>query len=257
MGALHDGHLSLVRASKAATDITVVTIFVNPTQFGMDEDLAKYPRPVESDIARLNEIGAEIVFTPSEVEIYPTDFSTYVDPPDVAQKLEGEFRPAHFRGVCTIVLKLFNLTRPDFAFFGQKDFQQARVLQNMVQDLNVPIRLGICPIIREPDGLAMSSRNVYFNDRERTIATSLSRALNFVRKEIAGGQRDANGLMSTMRQILIDGGVTRVDYAVLADPKTLDIKELVELPVVALIAAVVGKTRLIDNELITESTNND
>lgn len=250
MGALHAGHLSLASASREATDVTVVTIFVNPTQFAEGEDLGKYPRTLEKDSDQLAEIGVDIVFAPDSDTIYPADFSTSVQPPDVAKKLEGEFRPTHFGGVCTIVLKLFNMIGADKAFFGQKDFQQVAVLQQMVADLNVRTEIVVCPIVRESDGLAMSSRNVYLDDEQRKIALSLSKTLEYTRQRIESGDRDGYGLMTEMRQMLIDGGVTSIDYAAIADPVTLNVQEQIELPVVALLAAHVGKTRLIDNVVI-------
>lgn len=250
MGALHAGHLSLAEASCKVTDVTVATIFVNPTQFAEGEDLDKYPRTMDADVQRLTEVGVDVVFAPEPATIYPEGFSTSVEPPDVAKKLEGEFRPTHFGGVCTVVLKLFNMVGADKAFFGQKDFQQVAVLRQMVADLNVPTEIVTCPIVRDPDGLAMSSRNVYLDEDERKIALSLSKTLEYTRERIESGDRDGYGLMTEMRQMLIDAGVTGIDYAAIADPKTLNVQEQIELPVVALLAAHVGKTRLIDNVVV-------
>jgi len=250
MGALHDGHLSLVRASLTEADVTVVTIFVNPTQFSPTEDLDSYPQTLESDLDKLSDVGNVWVFAPAVTEIYPADFSTSILAPAVSEPLEGEHRPNHFGGVATVVLKLFNLTEANFAFFGQKDFQQQRVVQQMVRDLNVPIKIRVCPIVREPDGLALSSRNVYLSSDEREIALSLSRTLNWAVGQILSGQRDGYELMVEMRQRLIDAGVTRVDYAAVADPHSLATMETIQLPVVLLLAATVGTTRLIDNEVV-------
>jgi len=250
MGALHEGHLSLVRESLANSDQTIATIFVNPTQFSATEDLGQYPRPLEADLAKLEALGVQHVFVPADGEVYPKGFSTAVDPPDVAGKLEGEFRPTHFGGVATVVLKLLNMTQADIAFFGQKDFQQVLVIQTMVADLNVNVDIRVCPIVREPDGLALSSRNVYLSAEERTIALTLSKTLEHVERLVRDGQTDGYEVVTEMRQMLIDGGVTSVDYAVIADGKTLNTAETISLPAVALIAAHVGKTRLIDNRII-------
>ena len=251
MGALHEGHLSLVRESLTGCDQTIATIFVNPTQFSASEDLSKYPRPLSEDLKQLEALGVQHVFVPKDGQMYPEGFSTAIEPPDVANKLEGEFRPTHFGGVATVVLKLLNMTRADIAFFGQKDFQQVSVIKAMVADLNVNVEIRVCPIVRERDGLALSSRNVYLADEERTIALTLSKTLAHVEQMIREGQTDGYEVVTEMRQMLIDGGVTSVDYAVIADPQTLNTAESISLPAVALIAAHVGKTRLIDNRIIT------
>jgi pantoate--beta-alanine ligase len=247
MGALHEGHLSLVRASRAECDLTVVTIFVNPTQFGPHEDLEKYPRTLENDLRLLAGEGADLAFAPPREALYPAGFSTYVDPPDVALTLEGKCRPGHFRGVTTIVLKLFNLAQAHVAYFGQKDYQQARVIDRMVHDLDVPIIIRVCPIVRESDGLAMSSRNRYMNPAERDKALALWRCLTAARDLVASGQRDAATVATGMRAVLQEREVTRIDYAALADPDTLQPVTTIEGPTMALVAAHVGKTRLIDN----------
>ncbi len=251
MGALHAGHLSLVSESQRQSDATIVTIFVNPSQFSPTEDLTRYPRDLDSDLEKLAGAGNIFVFAPSAAEMYPTGFSTSMTPPAIAKLLEGEFRPTHFGGVATVVLKLLNLTGAHFAFFGQKDYQQLLVVQRMVEDLNVPTEIRVCPIVREADGLAMSSRNIFLSATEREIALSLNRTLKFVEAEIRDGQRDGYELMVEMRQRLIDGGVTRIDYATIADPHSLESVEAIQLPVVALLAAYVGKTRLIDNKIIS------
>ncbi len=253
MGALHEGHLSLVRASLEKADATVVTIFVNPTQFAAGEDLEKYPQTLASDLAQLASAGPVVVFAPTVADMYPAQFSTMIFPPTIAKTLEGEKRPTHFAGVATVVLKLLNLTSADFAFFGQKDFQQQLVVAQMVKDLNVPTEIVMCPIARAADGLALSSRNAYLTAAERQIALSLNQTLVAVENQICQGQRDSYELIVEMRQLLIDAGVTSIEYAAIADPLTLETPEQVRLPVVALVAAYVGRTRLIDNCVIAEN----
>jgi pantoate--beta-alanine ligase len=247
MGALHEGHLSLVRASQAECELTVVTIFVNPTQFGPSEDFQRYPRTLEADLAALAPCGAVAVFAPANQEVYPPGFSTYVEPPAVGSRWEGECRPGHFRGVATIVLKLFQMATADVAYFGQKDYQQALVIRHMVRDLDVPIQVRVCPIVRESDGLAMSSRNQYLNDQQRVQARALSDSLQLAVREVQRGQRDAAAVADGMRRVLADAGIERVDYIALADPETLEPVTEIRDRVVALIAAHVGQTRLIDN----------
>jgi pantoate--beta-alanine ligase len=247
MGALHAGHLTLVRASAAACDFTVVTIFVNPTQFGPREDFAKYPRTLDADLAALAETGADLVFAPTHEEMYPAEFSTYVDPPRAAERWEGERRPGHFRGVTTVCLKLFNLARADCAFFGHKDYQQALVIRRMVEDLDVPVAIRVCPTVREPDGLAMSSRNRYLNPVQRVQAVAVWRSLQCAAALVGQGQRDAELVQQEMRRVLTDAGLARIDYAVLVEPETLEPLAEIREPAVALIAAFVGDTRLIDN----------
>lgn len=251
MGALHAGHMSLVERSLAATDITVVSIFVNPTQFAPTDDLAQYPRPLEQDLEKLRCVGADLVFVPDVAEIYPGNCTTAVEPPEVSRRLEGEFRPTHFGGVCTVVLKLLNLIPARIAFFGDKDYQQLAVVRQMVKDLNVATQIEGCPIIREPDGLAMSSRNVFLTGPDREIALSINRTLSMVAEQIEQGETDGHRLMAEMRQGLIDSGVSDIDYAVIADPITLATLDEVQGAVVALIACQVGQTRLIDNRVIT------
>ncbi|MFT5302216.1 MAG: pantoate--beta-alanine ligase [Mariniblastus sp.] len=250
MGALHEGHLSLVRESVRSSDQTIVTIFVNPTQFAPTEDLDLYPQTLEADVARLQAEGVDFVFAPARGEIYPASFSSSIVPPAIAKRLEGEFRPSHFAGVATVVLKLLNLTEADVAFFGQKDFQQVMVIKQMVADLNVPTEIKICPIVRDDDGLALSSRNAYLTEEQRVVALSLSQTLNHVEEQIRSGQRDGFEVITEMRQMLIDAGVESIDYAVVANPNTLATVDPIELPIVALIAAHVGNTRLIDNRVI-------
>jgi len=250
MGALHEGHLSLVRQSVETSDVTIVTIYVNPTQFSKGEDLDRYPKTFEDDLAKLSAVGADFVFAPTNEEVYPAEFSTGIVPPAISKRLEGEFRPTHFAGVATVVLKLLNMTEADFAFFGQKDYQQAMVIKQMVADLNVPVDIQICPIVRDADGLALSSRNTYLSPEHRAIALSLSKTLDHIEQQILDGQRDGFEVITEMRQMLIDAGVESIDYAIVADPQTLATVDPIELPVVALIAAYVGETRLIDNRVI-------
>jgi pantoate--beta-alanine ligase len=250
MGALHEGHLSLVRAARQRADIVITTIFVNPTQFGPHEDLSRYPRTLEDDLKLLSAEGCNFVFLPTAADMYPAGFSTYVDPPAVAQPLEGKCRPGHFRGVATIVLKLFNIIPADFACFGKKDFQQLLVIRHMVQDLALPIEIVACPIVRESDGLAMSSRNRYLSPAERTQALALSRALDRAAQLVATGERDAAAIVSQMQQVLAAAGITQIDYVIVADPETLIEKQVLDGPSVALIAAFVGRTRLIDNRVL-------
>lgn len=247
MGALHQGHLSLVSAANRLCDRTVVTIFVNPAQFAPHEDLDQYPRTLEADLAQLNDYQVDRVFVPSKSTMYPEGFSTYVQPPEVALPLEGEMRPTFFRGVTTIVLKLLNIIPADVAVFGQKDYQQAAVIKAMVQDLNLPTRIDVQPIVREADGLAMSSRNVYLDPDERRRAGSLSQALRDAQREYADGARDVESLQRILAATLTRGGVDKIDYAVIADPTDLTICSEATAEHVALIAAWVGNTRLIDN----------
>ena len=252
MGALHYGHLSLVLASKGDNDVTVVSIFVNPTQFAPGEDYEKYPRTLPDDIEKLAEVGgADIVFAPSPEAMYPKGFDANVHVGGVTAVLEGKFRPTHFDGVATVVLKLFNLTRADRAYFGQKDFQQIAVVKKMVADLNVPIEIVSCPIIREPDGIAMSSRNRYLSEKERQDALVLSRSLMEAEKQIAEGVRDTAVICADIRQKIEQIEGASVDYVVVADPDTLAEMERVAGNVVILLAARIGSTRLIDNRVIT------
>jgi len=251
MGALHDGHISLVAAAEKVCECVVVTIFVNPTQFAPDEDLDKYPRTFQADLDRLSEHQVEFVFAPQNQAMYPEGFSTMIRPPVVGQTLEGESRPEHYEGVTTVVLKLLNIVLAEFAFFGQKHFQQAAVIKRMAVDLDLATEMVVCPIVREKDRLAMSSRNVYLSATEREIALSLFRSLCKAESMIRQGVRDAQQIMTAMRDELLGSGVTQVDYAVVAKVETLEVMDQVELPAVLLVAAKVGQTRLIDN-LIAE-----
>ncbi len=254
MGALHQGHLSLAKRAQEHCDLTIATIFVNPTQFGPTEDLQKYPRTLSEDFELLDSIGTSAVFVPSADMIYPSDFSTYVDPPKVAETLEGICRPGHFRGVATIVLKLFQMLPATHAFFGRKDYQQLRVIESMVRDLNVGIEIIPCETIREPDGLAMSSRNRYLSIEERDRALAISRALIETKHQFDSGERSVAALKIQLNDTLLNGakprGVDRIEYAEIVDAETLLPIEEIDHRAVALIACYVGNTRLIDNVLL-------
>lgn len=251
MGALHEGHLSLVDAARRDCDVIVATIFVNPTQFGPGEDFSKYPRTLAADVEKLATRGVEIVFAPEAAAMYGPEHATKVILAGPALSLEGDFRPTHFEGVATIVLKLFNLVQPDRAYFGRKDFQQVMVVQRMVADLDVPVEVIVCPTLREPDGLAMSSRNVYLSPDERRRALSLSQALGRARQLVAGGERNAEVVLGEMHSILRAADAA-IDYVALCSATTLAPLERIEGPTVALIAARIGGTRLIDNELLND-----
>ncbi len=250
MGALHAGHLTLVRRSRQECDITLVSIFVNPTQFGPHEDYSRYPRTFEADCAQLLDLQVDLVFAPSPDSLYPDGFSSYVDPPSVAVPLEGVCRPGHFRGVATVVLKLFQILPASISYFGQKDYQQLAVIRQMVEDLNVPIRVEGCETVREPDGLAMSSRNRYLSPEQRRAALSLSKALSEAEALVGRGERDIHVLEKAMESTLYDQGADRIDYARVVDRHSLDSLKVLDRPAVALIAAHVGTTRLIDNRLL-------
>ncbi|MEQ1902893.1 MAG: pantoate--beta-alanine ligase [Pirellulaceae bacterium] len=254
MGALHEGHLSLVDRAADSADFVIVTIFVNPAQFSPTEDLSKYPRTLEGDLQKLRQRNVGMVFVPGENEIYPRGFSTVVDPPEIARSLEGTFRPTHFRGVTTVVLKLLNIARADVAVFGQKDFQQAAVIRRMVIDLNVPCQIIVAPIARDPDGLAMSSRNRYLSPDDRNRALAIRRSLLKARASILNlpGQPSAK-ISQLVRDELTAAGIQEIDYAVAVDPETFEPQSVVAAPVAILIAVRVGTTRLIDNELIEAS----
>jgi pantoate--beta-alanine ligase len=249
MGALHDGHLSLVRASKAACDVTVVWIYVNPSQFGPHEDLSKYPRTLPADLEKLAGCGAELVMAPGDAEVYRPGHATWIEVGAIAEPLEGRCRPGHFRGVATVVLKLLNMIQADVAFFGQKDYQQAAVIRRMVADLDVPTEIRVCPIVREPDGLAMSSRNVYLSPDARRRATALWQSLELARQLVAGGERDAGSIIRTMTQTLVAAAAT-IDYVALVDPGSLAAVDPITGPTLAVLAVKIDGTRLIDNALL-------
>jgi pantoate--beta-alanine ligase len=251
MGYLHEGHLSLVRAARADCASVVVSIFVNPTQFGPNEDLATYPRDLPRDLRLLEQEGVDLVWTPTAEEMYPADYQTWVTVEEVARPLEGSMRPGHFRGVATVVAKLFNAVQPDKAYFGQKDAQQAVVIRQMVRDLNFNLEVMVCPIVREPDGLAMSSRNTYLTPEERRAATVLYRALCAARQAFETGERDAGRLRQIMTEIIQAEPLARLQYASCADPFTLvEIQGPITHRALLSMAVYVGKTRLIDNMIL-------
>lgn len=250
MGALHSGHLSLVRAAAAASDAVAVSIFVNPTQFGPNEDFSKYPRSFEQDCALLEEEGVDIVFAPEVGEMYPPGASTFVNVEGLSERLDGASRPGHFRGVTTVVSKLFHIVAPHRAFFGQKDAAQVAVLRKMVRDLNMDLEVVVCPIVREADGLALSSRNVYLNPAQRTQALVLSHALQHAQELAGHGERSAQRLLAEAQAVIASEPEVRVDYLVAVDPLTLeDVADLSHGAMIA-VAAYVGPTRLIDNVLL-------
>lgn len=246
MGYLHDGHLALVTESVAACDVTVVSIFVNPTQFAENEDLSSYPRDPDRDLALCREAGADIVFLPGVEDIYPAGFQTYVEPGALAEPLCGAFRPGHFRGVATVVAKLFNMVQPDTAFFGQKDFQQVAVVRQMARDLDMPLSVVSVDTVREDDGIAMSSRNAYLDAAERRRARCISRGLFAARQAFEAGERDAARLLALAREPLSE--MDSVQYVELVDAATLQpVTGAVERPAAICVAGHIGKTRLIDN----------
>jgi pantoate--beta-alanine ligase len=250
MGALHEGHMSLVHASKAGCDVTSVSIFVNPLQFGPTEDFAKYPRTFERDSAMLEEAGVDLLFLPSVAEMYPQGAKTYVEVEELSNRLDGGSRPGHFRGVATVVSKLFEIVRPDRAYFGQKDAAQVALLRKMVRDLNMDVEMVVCPIVREPDGLAMSSRNAYLTSDQRKQALVLSRSLQQVKAAFAGGETDPQELADKGGGVIASEPAAKLDYFVIVDPDTLEPVRVVRKGTLVAVAAWVGATRLIDNILL-------
>lgn len=251
MGALHEGHASLVRAAQAGTEFVVVSIFVNPTQFAPTEDLAKYPRTFDADRDLCGRNGADAIFVPTPDEMYPHGFRTYVEVHNWQNVLCGVTRPTHFRGVCTVVSKLFNIVLPDVAYFGQKDAQQALIVKRLVRDLNVPVRVEVCPTVREPDGLAMSSRNRYLSADERTAAPALYRALGLARDHFRAGERNPAALERLIAGELAKVPGLRLDYARVVSADTLEPADPLAGEVLIAVAAFLGTTRLIDNVLVT------
>jgi len=247
MGALHEGHAALIRAARGATGFVVVSVFVNPTQFGPAEDYEKYPRTLDADRRLAAAAGADLVFAPGVGEMYPPGATTFVEVGGLGDYLCGPARPGHFRGVCTVVLKLFNIVRPDVAVFGAKDGQQARIIRRMVRDLNVPVEVRVEPTVREPDGLAMSSRNRYLSPAERAVAPYIYWALTAVRDRAAAGERDAARLEAGLREMLAAIPGARIDYASVVDDETLRPVGRLERPALAAVAVYLGTTRLIDN----------
>jgi len=247
MGALHEGHLSLVREARRRADVTVVSIFVNPTQFGPQEDLARYPRDLARDSALLKKEGVQTLFCPDEAQMYPPGYRTFVEVQGLQDRLCGATRPGHFRGVATVVLKLFNIVRPDVAFFGWKDAQQLILLRQMVRDLDGDVRVVGLPIVREPDGLARSSRNAYLSPEERKAATVLSKSLTTAEQAVRAGERDARKITALIRSAVDAEPLARLDYVEVVGQKSLEPLATISGDVLIALAAFVGRTRLIDN----------
>ena len=247
MGYLHEGHLSLIRRAKAECDHVAVSIFVNPTQFGANEDLSKYPRDLERDLSLIEPLGVDLVWNPTPEIMYPTGYQTWVEVEAMTRPLEGAMRPTHFKGVTTVVAKLFNAIQPNKAYFGQKDAQQVAVIRQMVWDLNFPLEVVVCPTMREADGLAMSSRNKYLEGEDRKAAIVLFQALNAAKEAYQGGERDAEMLRSRMKNVLEDEPRAQIQYVSCADYNTLEELEIVKGKALLSMAVLLGKTRLIDN----------
>jgi pantoate--beta-alanine ligase len=247
MGALHVGHASLIERARKDCSVVIASIFVNPAQFGPKEDFTKYPRNFESDREKLERAGVDYIFAPDASEIYPKNFSTYVSVEGLSERLEGKSRPGHFRGVATVVLKLLEVVQPNYAYFGRKDAQQVRIISKMAKDLNLDPEIVTCPIVREPDGLALSSRNVYLKGGERKAATVLYRTLSAAKIELAAGVRDALELQRVLHRVLSAEKLVRLDYAEIVDAEDFAPVTRVGKPCYVLLAAHVGKTRLIDN----------
>ena len=248
--ALHEGHTALVARARQDCLRVIASVFVNPKQFGPKEDYKKYPRDLERDAKTLGEAGVDVLFAPEAADVYPDEFRTYVNVEGISERLEGRSRPGHFRGVSTVVLKLFEIVQPHFAYFGRKDAQQVRITSEMVRDLNLDAEIVVCPVIREADGLALSSRNAYLTSEERKAATVLHRALVAARDELSAGVRDALQLQATMRRILEAEPLAQVDYAEIVSADTFEQVVRVARPCYAVLAVFIGKTRLIDNLLI-------
>ncbi len=250
MGALHEGHLSLVRSARTQSDVVAVSLFVNPLQFGPNEDLAKYPRAFDRDRQLLEAEKVDLLFAPSSEEMYPQGATTYVTVEGLSEKLDGRSRPGHFRGVTTVVAKLFHIVEPDLAFFGQKDAAQVAIISRMVRDLNFPVRVVVCPIVREKDGLAMSSRNAYLDSRQRTQALVLYRSLTRVQTLADTGERDATKLIEAGKQVMAEEPGVQLDYFEIVNPATLDPVSDISQGALVAVAAYLGSTRLIDNAVL-------
>ena len=251
MGYLHEGHLSLVRESKRRAGVTVVSIFVNPTQFGPNEDLAKYPRDLEKDAAYLEKAGVDVLFHPAAAEVYPPGYRTFVEVEGLQDKLCGRSRPGHFKGVATVVLKLFEMVSPDLAFFGAKDAQQVLIIRRLARDLDLDVEVVTCPLVREPDGLALSSRNAYLSAEERQAALALSIGLRGAERAVTAGERDAAKIVAGIRAVLEAEPLARVDYVAAVDPETLEPVTEMRGDVLVALAVFIGPTRLIDNVRVT------
>ncbi len=247
MGALHDGHLSLLSEGRARGDKLVLSIYVNPLQFGKNEDLSKYPRDLDADLAKVRPIGVDAVFFPSDETMYPNGYQTYVEVTEVTKGLCGASRPGHFKGVATVVLKLFNIVRPDVALLGEKDYQQLVTIKTMVRDLNLSVEIARMPIVRETDGLAMSSRNVYLSSDERKAALSLSQSLKIAQEAVKNGEKSALNITAKVKSVIESTKLARIDYVKICDAEDLQELDRVDRPARLLLAAFVGKTRLIDN----------
>lgn len=247
MGYLHEGHASLIKAAKRDNDRVVVSIFVNPMQFGPAEDLASYPRDLKKDSELCESLGVDLIFHPEPEEMYHKGFSSYVDMSVLTEELCGLSRPVHFRGVCTVVSKLFNIVKPDRAYFGQKDAQQLAIIRHMVDDLNMDVEVISCPIIREEDGLAKSSRNTYLSEAERKAALVLSRSINLGRNMAENGESNAEAITSAMKELIGKEPLARIDYVKAVDGLTMQQIKTVQKPMLVAIAVYIGKTRLIDN----------
>lgn len=250
MGFLHQGHLSLVRESLRRADATVVSIFVNPAQFGPGEDLKDYPRDLKKDSELLKKEGVDYLFVPEAADMYPEGYKTYVEVHDLQNKLCGRSRPTHFRGVCTVVLKLFNIVNPDFSFFGQKDAQQAIIIKRMVRDFNSDVKVEVLPTVREKDGLALSSRNIYLNEEQRKAALVLSKSLKEAEAMVRKGERNAAAILNRMREIIGKEPLARIDYTEIVDTEELNPITRVEKQALAAVAIFLGKARLIDNTIL-------
>jgi pantoate--beta-alanine ligase len=255
MGALHPGHLSLIKQAREQCSSLVASIFVNPTQFGPSEDFAKYPRTLSSDTEKLENAGVQCLFLPEAKDIYPPNYSTYVNVEGLSERLEGRSRPGHFRGVSTVVMKLLQIVQPQFAYFGRKDAQQAAIISRMAEDLNLDTEIVVCPIEREPDGLAMSSRNVYLNASDRQFATVLHRTLQAAQLLLQKGTTEVSSLQAAMHRILRDESVAKLDYAEIVDAQTFEPLTHINRKAYVLIAAKFGETRLLDNMLVDFSDN--
>lgn len=252
MGCLHQGHLSLVREARRMSDYVIVSIFVNPKQFGPNEDYEKYPRNITKDAEILSQENVDYVFYPAVEEMYPENYRTYVIVEDLSDKLCGRSRPGHFKGVATIVLKLLNIIQPNFAFFGQKDAQQSIIIKRMIRDLNLDTEIIILPIVREPDGLAMSSRNLYLNPEERKAATILFKSLQAAKELIKDGEKKASKIIERIKKIIADEPLAKIDYIEIVDLENLNPMKSLDKPALIAIAVYIGETRLIDNIIVRE-----
>lgn len=250
MGFLHEGHASLIRKARKDTDCVIVSIFINPAQFGPGEDFKKYPRNLKKDLDLCEKEGADIIFVPEAREMYPDGYSTYVNVEGITEKLCGASRPGHFRGVTTVITKLFNITMPDIAYFGQKDCQQAIVIKKMALDLNMDVDIKVMPVVREKDGLAMSSRNVYLSEDERVQAASLYKALRLAKRLFNQGERNSGKIISKMKQVISKEPAAKIDYIAIADTKELKAIKKISGGALVAVAVRVGNTRLIDNVIL-------